>query len=258
MKKKLLLGTLTVVALGLTACGSTPSGHQKTSSASSSTKQAQTSSSQTSKVTSTSSASSSSQQQTYTDTEYALMAYEKLDGQGMANLQSNADRMNWYQKGNKFSVDFGGHSTIMTVNNNDVLVTYDSPTSNGMGQKNASVNYTKAELAKEYGQYKDTLDQLIATGTTHAQQNGGASSTSSASSDSASVSQEALNKTYTIMGHTFKPVWADDYKSYVLVGTDGEGEAAEWAPNAIGYSVEERKQGMEQVSEAYKELYGKD
>ncbi|MEK1304070.1 hypothetical protein HCY48_05050, partial [Limosilactobacillus fermentum] len=54
------------------------------------------------------------------------------------------------------------------------------------------------------------------------------------------------------------PVWADDYKSCVLVGTDGEGEAAEWAPNAIGYSVEERKQGMEQVSEAYKELYGKD
>ncbi|MGY0270856.1 hypothetical protein ACW2AE_04015 [Limosilactobacillus fermentum] len=43
-----------------------------------------------------------------------------------------------------------------------------------------------------------------------------------------------------------------------MVGTDGEGEAAEWAPNAIGYSVEERKQGMEQVSEAYKELYGKD
>lgn len=258
MKKTLLLGTLTVVALGLTACGSTPSGHQKTSSASSSTKQAQTSSSQTSKATSTSSAPSSSKQQTYTDAEYALMAYEKLDGQGMADLHSNADRMNWYQKDNKFSVDFGGHSTTMTVNNNDVLVAYDSATSNGVGEKNASVNYTKAELAKEYGQYKDTLDQLIATGTMHAQQRDGAGSTSSASSSSASVSQEALNKTYTIMGHTFKPVWADDYKSYVLVGTDGEGEAAEWAPNAIGYSVEERKQGMEQVSEAYKELYGKD
>lgn len=99
---------------------------------------------------------------------------------------------------------------------------------------------------------------MIATGTMYAQQRYGAGSTSSASSSSASVSQEALNKTYTIMGHTFKPVWADDYKSYVLVGTDGEGEAAEWAPNAIGYSVEERKQGMGQVSEAYKELYGKD
>ena len=133
MKKTLLLGTLTVVALGLTACGSTPSGHQKTSSGSSSTKQAQTSSSQTSKATSTSSASSSSQHQTYTDAEYALMAYEKLDGQGMANLHSNSDRMNWYQKDNKFSVDFGGHSTTMTVNNNDVLVAYDSATSNGMG-----------------------------------------------------------------------------------------------------------------------------
>lgn len=256
MKKTLLLGTLTVVALGLTACGSTPSGHQKTNSASSSTKQAQASSSQTSKATATSSASSSSQQQTYTDAEYAMMAYEKLDGQGMANLQSNADRMNWYQKGNKFSVDFGGHSTTMTVNNNDVLVTYDTATSSGMGEKNASVTYIKAGLAKEYGQYKDTLDQLIATGTTNAQQRDGASSTSSASSDSASVSQEALNKTYTIAGHTFKPVWVDSYKSYILAGTNDEGEAGAWLAN-YGLTGTDREQAREELNSSYDELYGR-
>lgn len=40
---------------------------------------------------------------------------------------------------------------IMIVNNNDVLVVYDLVISNGMGEKNVSVNYIKVELVKEYG-----------------------------------------------------------------------------------------------------------
>ena len=138
----------------------------------------------------------------------------------------------------------------MTVNNNDVLVTYDTATSSGMGEKNASVTYIKAGLAKEYGQYKDTLDQLIATGTTNAQQRDGASS------DSASVSQEALNKTYTIAGHTFKPVWVDSYKSYILAGTNDEGEAGEWLAN-YGLTGTDREQAREELNSSYDELYGR-
>lgn len=97
----------------LTACGSQSSS------------KAVTKTSTSKKQSVASSSSSSSQTQKYTDEEYAMMGFLKQDGQGIDNLLNNAiQNMNWKQSSNTYTIDFGAHTTTMTVNKDSVTVTY--------------------------------------------------------------------------------------------------------------------------------------
>ncbi|MEK1301188.1 hypothetical protein HCX99_09730, partial [Limosilactobacillus fermentum] len=105
----------------------------------------------------------SEKQAKYSNQEYALMAYLKLQGQTANELKQNKDNMNWKQDNNKFTIDFGAHATLMTVTDKQVQLTYDKSTEEGMGQGNGHKVYTKQELAEEFGNQKSTLDEILDT-----------------------------------------------------------------------------------------------
>ena len=116
MKKSIVITSALMSCFLLTAYGSQSSSSSKQSSSHSSSKAvAKTSTSKKQSV--TSSSSSASQTQKYTDEEYAMMGFLKQDGQGIDNLLNNSiQNMNWKQSGNTYAIDFGAHTTTMTVN----------------------------------------------------------------------------------------------------------------------------------------------
>ncbi|MEZ7281461.1 hypothetical protein [Limosilactobacillus fermentum] len=105
----------------------------------------------------------SEKQAKYSNQDYALMAYLKLQGQTANELKQNKDNMNWKQDNNKFTINFGAHATLMTVTDKQVQLTYDKSTEEGMGQGNGHKVYTKQELAEEFGNQKSTLDEILDT-----------------------------------------------------------------------------------------------
>lgn len=93
-----------------------------------------------------------------------MMGFLKLDGQGIDNLLNNSiQNMNWKQSGNTYAIDFGAHTTTMTVNKDSVTVTYDASDSSlgHMGTQNAHKTYTKEELANQFGSDKAKIDQAL-------------------------------------------------------------------------------------------------
>lgn len=102
----------------------------------------------------------------YSQSEYALMAYLKLTGVSSKTIAHakhlTADGgMELTQKGNTYTIGFGAHSTDMIVDADTVTVVYDAPTSEGMGNRNASKTYSKSMLANKYGKDKGNLDLAI-------------------------------------------------------------------------------------------------
>ncbi len=187
MKKSVVIASALMSAFLLTACGRQSSSSSKQSSSQTSSKSVAKSSS-SKKQSAASSTSSASQTQKYTDEEYAMMGFLKLDGQGVDNLLNNTSNMHWTSAGNKYAIDFGAHSTTMTVEKNSVLVTYDDidESTHAMGTQNAHKTYTKEELASQFGTDKAKIDQVL----------GHNSSSSSSSTQDQSLTQQASSVLY--------------------------------------------------------------
>lgn len=187
MKKSVVIASALMSAFLLTACGSQSSStSEHSSSHHSSSKSVAKSSS--SKKQSAASSSSAFQTQKYTDEEYAMMGFLKLDGQGVDSLLNNTDNMHWTNSGNKYAIDFGAHTTTMTVEKNSVEVTYDDvdESTHAMGTQNAHKTYTKEELANQFGTDKAKIDQVL----------GHNGSSSSSSTQDQSLTQQASSVLY--------------------------------------------------------------
>ena len=189
MKKSIVITSALMSCFLLTACGSQLSSSSKQSSSHSSSKVV-TKANTSKKQSVTSSSSSATQTQKYTDEEYAMMGFLKQDGQGIDNLLNNAiQNMNWKQSGNTYAIDFGAHTTTMTVNKDSVTVTYDASDSSlgHMGTQNAHKTYTKEELANQFGTDKAKIDQALGHNN---------SSSSSSSTQDQSLTQQASSILY--------------------------------------------------------------
>lgn len=116
-----------------------------------------------------------------------MMGFLKLDGQGIDSLLNNTDNMHWTNSGNKYAIDFGAHTTTMTVEKNSVEVTYDDidESTHAMGMQNAHKTYTKEELANQFGTDKAKIDQVL-----------GHNSSSSSSTQDQSLTQQASSVLY--------------------------------------------------------------
>ena len=108
-------------------------------------------------------ANSNRQQTKISNDEYALMAYLKLQGQSVQELKDNMDNMNWNQDGNTYRIDFGAHTTSMTVTEDNVEVTYDDVQGDHMGQGNGHKTYSKQQLAKEFGNQKSVIEEILSS-----------------------------------------------------------------------------------------------
>lgn len=97
----------------------------------------------------------------YTDQEYALAAYLKLQDQSANDLQKDVSNMHWKQEGNRYIIDFGAHSTSMTVNSNSVDVIYDDVEGDHMGSGNGHKTYSKDDLAKLIKDQRQTIDDVL-------------------------------------------------------------------------------------------------
>lgn len=117
-----------------------------------------------------------------------MMGFLKLDGQGVDSLLNNTDNMHWTNSGNKYAIDFGAHTTTMTVEKNSVEVTYDDidESTHAMGTQNAHKTYTKEELANQFGTDKAKIDQVL----------GHNGSSSSSSTQNQSLTQQASSVLY--------------------------------------------------------------
>lgn len=191
MKKSIIITSALMSCFLLTACGSQSSSSSKQSSSHSNSKVvAKSSSVKHSSSSIAKSASSHSESQKYTDEEYAMMGFLKLDGQGIDNLLNNSiQNMNWKQSGNTYAIDFGAHTTTMTVNKDSVTVTYDASDSSlgHMGTQNAHKTYTKEELANQFGSDKAKIDQALGHNS---------SSSSSSSTQDQNLTQQASSILY--------------------------------------------------------------
>ena len=187
MKKSVVIASALMSAFLLTACGSQSSSTSEHSSSHHTSSKSVTKSSSSKKQSVASSSSSASQTQKYTDEEYAMMGFLKLDGQGIDSLLNNTDNMHWTNSGNKYAIDFGAHTTTMTVEKNSVEVTYDDidESTHAMGMQNAHKTYTKEELANQFGTDKAKIDQVL-----------GHNSSSSSSTQDQSLTQQASSVLY--------------------------------------------------------------
>lgn len=172
-EKSIVITSALMSCFLLTACGSQSSSSSKQSNSHSSNKAvAKTSTSKKQSV--ASSSSSASQTQKYTDEEYAMMGFLKLDGQGVDSLLNNTDNMHWTNSGNKYAIDFGAHTTTMTVEKNSVEVTYDDidESTHAMGMQNAHKTYTyehylrsvEQKLLNQYQVKKDPKSYFTTSG----------------------------------------------------------------------------------------------
>lgn len=168
MKKTLSLLTVSGMMLLLVACGSTK---EQTNS---STKQSENSSlrsensSLRQKINKQSeSKATQPQQDQISDAEYAMMGFLKLQSEDSSpaelvqNLRDDHSNMSWRTNGNKFFINFGAHTTTMTVNSDSVEVTYDDIEGDHMGNQNGHRLYSKAVLKNEFGSYQNTIRQII-------------------------------------------------------------------------------------------------
>jgi hypothetical protein len=187
MKKPVVIASALMSAFLLTACGSQSSSTSEHSSSHHSSSKSVAKSSSSKKQSAASSSNSASQTQKYTDEEYAMMGFLKLDGQGVDSLLNNTDNMHWTNSGNKYAIDFGAHTTTMTVEKNSVEVTYDDidESTHAMGTQNAHKTYTKEELANQFGTNKSKIDQVL-----------GHNSSSSSSTQDQSLTQQASSVLY--------------------------------------------------------------
>lgn len=96
-----------------------------------------------------------------------MMAFLKLEtsdetpDEAVNNLRTSKDNMHWYPHGNRYTINFGAHSTMMTVNDQTVDVTYDDVEGDHMGQGNGHKTFSKQELSQEFSKYKDIIDQVL-------------------------------------------------------------------------------------------------
>lgn len=101
------------------------------------------------------------------DEEYAMMGYLALASEDSSpqeevnNLKNNHDHMYWHRQGNKWGINFGAHGETITVTAKNVLVTYDATEGHHMGTANGHRTYSKTQLRKEFGKYKDIIDQVL-------------------------------------------------------------------------------------------------
>lgn len=139
----------------------------------------------------------SEKQAKYSNQDYALMAYLKLQGQTANELKQNKDNMNWKQDNNKFTIDFGAHATLMTVTDKQVQLTYDKSTEEGMGQGNGHKVYTKQELAEEFGNQKSTLDEILDTVNENSNNSSNTQSSAQNNQSQNNTANQANNTTYS-------------------------------------------------------------
>lgn len=159
MKKSILVVGILLAGISLSGCGSSQKQNSDNSSlkAENSSLKAKVNSSKKKKAT----------QQNVSNEDYAMMAYLKLQSEdsspaeAVQNLQSSHANMHWRQIGAKYVIDFGAHSTAMKVNSNDVAVTYDDVEGDHMGSGNGHRTFTKAELLREFGKYKATIEGIL-------------------------------------------------------------------------------------------------
>ena len=155
MKKRIILtSTILLASLALAGCGNNQSTSNSTKAENSSLR-AENSSLKAKK--------SSERQAKYSEQDYALMAYLKLQGQTANELNRNKDNMNWSQDGNTYHIDFGAHTTSMTVTKDNVEVTYDKPQGDSMGHDNGHKTYSKQQLAKEFGNQKSVIEEILSS-----------------------------------------------------------------------------------------------
>lgn len=170
-KIKILLALMLATST-LTACGQKQSTQHHSDSEYSSLKKKNSQlkkqvSSQSSSKSDNSQANNQPSQPRYSDEDYAMMAFLKLEtddetpDEAVNNLKTSHDNMHWYPHGNRYSVDFGAHTTTMVVNDQDVQVIYDTTEGDHKGQANGHKTYSKQELSQEFGKYKDTIDQIL-------------------------------------------------------------------------------------------------
>lgn len=153
-----------------------------------------------------------------------MMGFLKQDGQGIDNLLNNSiQNMNWKQSGNTYAIDFGAHTTTMTVNKDSVTVTYDASDSSlgHMGTQNAHKTYTKEELANQFGTDKAKIDQALGHNN---------SPSSSSSTQDQSLTQQASSILYyganKLNNEEFKNCYdfaAKDLKLDIIKTTNGQG-----------------------------------
>lgn len=153
-KKIILTSTILLASLALAGCGNNQSTNSSTKAENSSLK-AENSSLKAKK--------SSEKQAKYSEQDYALMAYLKLQGQTANELNRNKNNMNWNQDGNTYRIDFGAHTTSMTVTEDNVEVTYDDVQGDHMGQGNGHKTYSKQQLAKEFGNQKSVIEEILSS-----------------------------------------------------------------------------------------------
>lgn len=178
MKKKITLSLLLLATLSLAGCGLNNNQARENSSLkadNSSLRAKNEHKQQENKVISR-----------FSTEEYALAAYLKFQHQSAANLANNSENMHWRQDGNKFSIDFGAHSTEMLVESKNVQITFDDIDGDHMGQGNGHKEYTKEELYQEIKSQKHTIDEVLSK-----HQNDGVDNSSSNSSQQDTQSSNA-------------------------------------------------------------------
>lgn len=223
MKKKIILtSTVLLVSLSLAGCGSKQTDANSTNAENSSLK-AENSSLKAKK--------NSVKQAKYSDRDYALMAYLKLQGQTANELNRNKDNMNWKQDDNKFTIDFGAHATVMTVTDKQVQLTYDKATEEGMGQGNGHKVYTKQELAEEFGNQKSTLDEILDTVNENSNNSSNAQSSAQNNQVQNNTANQANNTTNNSdqekplvkNGYTYRPKYngTGQVDGWMVTGPDG-------------------------------------
>lgn len=155
--KKILVSSLSILLVGilLGGCGNSQDKKQSAENKNSSLK---------AENSSLKSKQASAKHREYSNQNYALMAYLKLQDQSAEDLKQNTDNMHWKQdENNRFTIDFGAHTTVMTVTNKQVQITYDKVTKDGMDQGNGHKVYSKKTLANEFGSQKNVLDEILNT-----------------------------------------------------------------------------------------------
>lgn len=215
MKKRIILtSTILLASLALAGCGNNQSTSNSTKAENSSLK-AENSSLKAKK--------SSERQAKYSEQDYALMAYLKLQGQTANELNHNKDNMNWNQDGNTYRIDFGAHTTSMTVTEDNVEVTYDDVQGDHMGQGNGHKTYSKQQLAKEFGNQKSVIEEILSSASQGQSSNGQTnnnqntaqstqtSNTNTESQSNDSESEALANGFHDISGHSAAEwsQWAD-------------------------------------------------
>ena len=155
MKKRIILtSTILLASLALAGCGNNQSTSNSTKAENSSLR---------AEYSSLKAKKSSERQAKYSEQDYALMAYLKLQGQTANELNRNKNNMNWNQDGNTYRIDFGAHTTSMTVTEDNVEVTYDDVQGDHMGQGNGHKTYSKQQLAKEFGNQKSVIEEILSS-----------------------------------------------------------------------------------------------